>query len=442
MVGGGEGARHKASLLHKAGASLVMVAEQLHPSTEQFLSETGIRYLAQAYAPELLAECRLVVAAADEATNRQVAADARARGLFVNVVDTPDISDFFFASVVDRDPIIVAIGSDGRAPVMVRHVRALVESSLPASVGQLASLVERFRERVRQRFTSIEQRRRFWDFHLVGAAAEKVFSGRSDEADRILEQDLARPGQYAQGEVYLVGAGPGDPDLLTFKALRLMQQADVVLYDRLVSDEILERVRRESERICVGKGRNIYSVTQDNINEFMATLAGEGKRVLRLKGGDPFIFGRGGEELAYLADRGIPFQVVPGITAASGCAAYAGIPLTHREYAQSVRFITGHRVGGELNFDWQEFVKPAQTLVFYMGLNGLELICAKLLEYGMPPDMPAALVEKGTRVDQRVFTGNLVDLPAIVREAEAQAPTLLIVGEVVSLHQQLAWWHI
>jgi uroporphyrin-III C-methyltransferase/precorrin-2 dehydrogenase/sirohydrochlorin ferrochelatase len=443
VVGGGEGARHKANLLLKYGAELVIVAEHLHASTEQLIDQHSLTYLNQAYSPDQLENIRLVIAAGDSDLNRRVSEDARRLGIFVNAVDMPDLSDFFFPSIVDRDPITIAVGSDGSSPVLVRHIRAHLESILPARLGELGQLVAKYRDQVRERFPVLDLRRRFWDKHMQGVTAELVYSGRMGEASNLIETSLAAEessNSDAKGEVYLVGAGPGDPDLLTFKALRLMQKADVVLYDRLVSNEVLELVRRESELISVGKGRNIYSITQDNINESLAKLALQGKRVLRLKGGDPFIFGRGGEELEYLANLGISFQVVPGITAASGCASYAGIPLTHREHAQSVRFITGHSVGGALNLDWEEYVKPNQTLVFYMGLNGLEVICNKLVEFGISCKTPIALIEKGTRIDQRVFVSNLAELPDMVRNAGAQAPTLIIVGAVVGLHHKLSWW--
>lgn len=443
VVGGGEGARHKANLLHKAGAQVSILAESLHPSTEQFVADSGVIHLHSSYQSKYLEGVRLVVAAEEDELNRRIAQDARDKGIFVNAVDMPEISDFYFPSIVDRNPITIAIGSGGASPVLVRHTRAMLETWLPPKLGGLGELVASVKDKARAKFPDLDLRRRFWDRHLQGRAAELVYSDRLNDAKALIDSELESieaDSVSKVGEVYLVGAGPGDPDLLTFKALRLMQQADVVLYDRLVSPEILEMVRRESELIAVGKGRNIYSITQENINESLADLALEGKRVLRLKGGDPFIFGRGGEELEHLVGRGVPFQVVPGITAASGCATYAGIPLTHRNHAQSVRFITGHRVGGELNFDWSEFVKEDQTLVFYMGLNGLEYICEKLREVGLAADAPIALVEKGTRSEQRVFVSDITNLPKIVREAKAEAPTLIIVGSVVTLHKELNWW--
>ncbi len=441
VVGGGDIAAHKARMLLRAGAQIELVAPELAASTRELVEAGAIRYRQRRFLATDLAGKRLVIIATNQpALNAEIARAADSANLLVNVVDQPDLSNVIFPSIMDRSPLVVAIGSDGQAPVLVRQLRARLESLVPAAYGDLAALVGRFRQRVRDKFPGLDKRRRFWDAHLQGQVAEDVFAGRIDLAERRLEQALAEDAKgLEQGEVYLVGGGPGDPDLLTFRALRLMQQCDLVLYDRLVSPAVLDLVRRESERIYVGKERNPYSITQDNINQALVDFAREGKRVLRLKGGDPFIFGRGGEEMAYLAEQKITFQVVPGITAASGCAAYAGIPLTHRELAQSVRFITGHRVGGELNLQWREFVQPGQTLVFYMGLNGLESICEKLIEYGMAAEMPAALVEKGTLPEQRVILGSLADLPEKVRASGAEAPTLIIVGEVVRLHAVLNW---
>lgn len=439
VVGGGDIAVHKARMLARAGAELRMVAVQFSPEAEAFITEQNISRTQRAYEVADLEHVRLVIAATDsERVNAQIAEDARALGLLINVVDKPNLSNVIFPSILDRSPLTIAVGSDGSAPVLVRLLRARLETLIPASYGKLANLVSEFRDRVRAVYPDMEKRRRFWDKHLQGRVAELAFAGREEQAAQILKRCLFEDVEdFAEGEVYLVGAGPGDPDLLTFRALRLMQQADVVLYDRLVSEAVLDLVRRESEKIYVGKDKNPYSITQENINQVMVEWAAQGKRVLRLKGGDPFIFGRGGEEMEYLAQHGVSFQVVPGITAASGCASYAGIPLTHRDYAQSVRFITGHKVGGELNLEWREFVQLGQTLVFYMGLNGLETICNKLVEFGMAASTPVALIEKGTLPEQRVFIGTLSDLPDRVRAAGAEAPTLIIVGEVVRLHEVL-----
>jgi uroporphyrin-III C-methyltransferase / precorrin-2 dehydrogenase / sirohydrochlorin ferrochelatase len=324
--------------------------------------------------------------------------------------------------------------------VLARLIRAKIETWIPATYGQLAGLAKRFRAQVKGLLPDVQQRRVFWEDVFQGQIAESVFAGKLHEAERLLTQKVAGAIPQALGEVYLVGAGPGDPDLLTFRALRLMQQADVVLYDRLVAPAIIELCRRDAERIYVGKQRSAHSVPQDQINQRLVTLAKEGKRVLRLKGGDPFIFGRGGEEIEELAAQGIPFQVVPGITAASGCAAYAGIPLTHRDYAQSVRFVTGHLKDGSCDLSWAELTASSQTLVFYMGLVGLPVICQQLIAHGRAASTPAALIQQGTTSNQRVFTGTLANLPELVAQHNVHAPTLVIVGEVVQLREKLAWF--
>jgi uroporphyrin-III C-methyltransferase / precorrin-2 dehydrogenase / sirohydrochlorin ferrochelatase len=440
VVGGGEIARHKASMLLKANAKIRMVAPEIHPSTQTLLdNEPNITLLQREFQESDLDDIKLVIAATDSRhVNGHVAELAKARNIWVNAVDMPELGNLIFPSIVDRSPMVIAVGSGGRSPVLVRLLRARIETLIPSTYGNLSALVGEMKERVKKAFPNVDIRRRFWDLNLQGAAGTAALNGDIDQARTLLERALSKGDVNLQGgEVYLVGGGPGDPDLLTFKALRLMQQADVVMYDRLVSKPVLELVRREAERIYVGKEKNPYSITQENINEKLAEYAERGLRVLRLKGGDPFIFGRGGEELVYLAERGVPFQVVPGITAASGCSAYAGIPLTHRDHAQSVRFITGHQKGGKYNLNWKEFVTPNQTLVFYMGLAGLEEICEKLIEYGLDQHTPAALVEKGTSPAQRVIVSDIKHLPADVRKADAKAPTLIIIGTVVNLREEL-----
>ena len=445
IVGGGEIACHKARMLSQAAPRLTLVAPRLHPATATLLQSLNCTHHARSYQPTDLAGAALVIAATDdEALNAQIAAAADAAGILVNAVDMPGIGNVTFPSIVDRSPLVIAVGSGGRAPVLVRLLRARLETLIPASYGTLAELVGTLRQRVKKLLPNLDLRRRFWDHHLQGQAADQALSGDLAGAKQTLNNALKQLNpnspqrqELERGEVYLVGAGPGDPDLLTFRALRLMQQADVVLYDRLVAKPVLDLVRREAERIYVGKDRNPYSITQENINQALLDQARAGKRVLRLKGGDPFIFGRGGEELESLAAAQIPFQVVPGITAASGCAAYAGIPLTHRDHCQSVRFITGHHRNGKLDLPWKELVSPSQTLVFYMGLNGLEEICHRLQEHGLDPKMPAALIEKGTAPHQRIFATTLANLPQKVRQANAKAPTLIIIGTVVTLHKKL-----
>jgi uroporphyrin-III C-methyltransferase/precorrin-2 dehydrogenase/sirohydrochlorin ferrochelatase len=356
------------------------------------------------------------------------------------VVDNPKLCSFIMPAIIDRSPLMIAVSSGGAAPVFARLVRARLESTIPAAYGKLAQLSEHFRAQVKARFAQANDRRGFWERVLQGRIAELIFSGREAEAYAATETALAAAEPATVGEVYLVGAGPGDPDLLTFRALRLMQQADVLVYDRLVSSAILDLARRDAERIYVGKERNFHTLRQEEINRLLADLAKQGRRVCRLKGGDPFIFGRGGEEIDTLAAEGIPFQVVPGITAATGCAAYAGIPLTHRDYAQACMFVTGHLKDNSMNLNWAALCQPHQTIVIYMGLTGLDILCKELIEHGLPAVLPAALIEQGTLPQQRVFSGTLATLPSLVAGQDIRAPTLIIVGEVVRLRAKFGWY--
>lgn len=441
VVGGGEIALRKARLLADAGGVLRVVAPDVDGQLAALAREGGGEVLVRGYQAVDLVGCRLVIAATDDpGLNAQVSADAQALSVPVNVVDAPALCTVIFPAIVDRSPLVIAVSSGGDAPVLARLIRAKLEAWIPSAYGELAGLAARFRHKVKSLYPDVNQRRGFWETVFQGPIAERQLAGQGAEAERLLQAMVDGAPVQQGGEVYLVGAGPGDPDLLTFRALRLMQQADVVLYDRLVAPTIIDMCRRDAERIYVGKRRADHSVPQDQINRLLVDLARQGKRVLRLKGGDPFIFGRGGEEIEELAEHGIPFQVVPGITAASGCSAYGGIPLTHRDYAQSVRFVTGHLKDGTSNLPWHDLVAPAQTLVFYMGLVGLPTICAELIRHGRAASTPAALVQQGTTRNQRVFTGTLADLPDLVAQHEVHAPTLVIVGEVVQLRDKLAWF--
>ena len=443
VVGGGAVAARKVRLLEQAGAAVTVVAPVLCAALAEEAARGRIGHVQREFRPEDLDGPVLVVAATDrEAVNRQVSEEARARRIPVNVVDSPALCTCIMPSILDRSPVMVAVSTGGKAPVLGRLLRARLETLIPSAYGRLASLAESYRAAVKRRLPDGEQRRRFWEDMLNGPLAEMVFAGRDGEARAQLDHALAdHAGQGAPtGEVYLVGAGPGDPDLLTFRALRLMQQAEVVVHDRLVAPAIVDLARRDAERIYVGKERNNHVVPQGQINRLLVDLAKQGKRVLRLKGGDPFIFGRGGEEIEILAEEGIPFQLVPGVTAASGCASYAGIPLTHRDYAQSCVFATGHLKDGSLDLNWTQLVQPRQTAVFYMGLTGIAVICRQLVAHGMSPGTPAALVERGTHREQRVLIGTLETLPKIVTESQVRAPTLTIVGDVVRLHDRLKWF--
>lgn len=443
LVGGGAIALRKARLLVASGAQLQVIAPDIDSELLALILQNKGSYTLHSYQSADLQGHVLVVAATDNiAINQQVAIDAQACNIPVNVVDNPTLSSVIFPAIVDRSPVIVAVSSSGSSPVLTRLLRAKLETILPSRYAKLAQLAERFRDKVKQHFTHSQQRRIFWEKALQGPIAEQVLAGREQQAEEALQQLLDTTEDLSPiGEVYLIGAGPGDPDLLTFRALRLMQQADVVLYDRLVAPSIIELCRRDADRIYVGKQRNNHALPQENINLLLVDLAKQGKRVVRLKGGDPFIFGRGGEEIETLAEHNIPFQVVPGITAASGCAAYAGIPLTHRDYAQSVRFVTGHLKDNSIDLPWQELVAKGQTVVFYMGLVGLPTICQQLIKHGQSPDTPIALVEQGTTEQQRVFTGTLACLPTKIADQQVKAPTLIIVGDVVKLRDTLAWFN-
>jgi uroporphyrin-III C-methyltransferase/precorrin-2 dehydrogenase/sirohydrochlorin ferrochelatase len=398
--------------------------------------------VADAFAPALLDGKDAVIVVEDGATVAQPVVDAaRARHIPVNVADKPGLCSFILPSIIDRSPIMVAISSGGESPVLARMLRARLETLIPAAYGRLSALASRYKDRVREAIQPA-QRRAFWEKVFLSPVAEMVFSGRDNEAEQTLEAMIREGTEHdiSRGEVYLVGAGPGNPDLLTFRALRLMQQADVIVYDRLVSPPILDMCRRDAERIYVGKERDDHAVPQEEINLMLVRLAKEGKRTLRLKGGDPFIFGRGGEEIETLVEHGVPFQVVPGITAAAGVASYAGIPLTHRDYAQSVAFVTGHLKENTFNMNWEGIARQDQTIVIYMGLKGLPLLCEALIKHGLKSDTPAAIIQHGTLPTQRVITGTLDTLPSLAEAAQLKPPTLIIVGNVVKLREKLGWY--
>lgn len=443
LVGGGAIALRKARLLCRAGALVEVVAPDVDQALEDLVGEHDGCVVIGNFKPQDIEDKALVVAATDnEKINAEVSALCHARHVPVNVVDNPALCSFIMPSIVDRSPLMIAISSGGQSPVLARLLRSAIESMIPAAYGKLAEFVGRFREAVKDKLDDERVRRHFWENVLEGPVGELVLAGKQPAAEAMLQNQLNAVDPTGKvGEVYLVGAGPGDPDLLTFRALRLMQSADVVLYDRLVSQPIIDKVRRDAELIYVGKARNQHTLPQDDINTQLIRLARQGKRVVRLKGGDPFIFGRGGEEIEGLAREGIPFQVIPGITAASGCACYAGIPLTHRDYAQSVRFITGHLKDGSIDLEWDQLVSATQTVVFYMGLVGLRVICSQLIAHGRAAGTPIAMVEKGTTPQQRVIIGTLATLPDIIDGLEVHAPTLLIVGEVVRLHDNLGWFN-
>jgi len=447
VVGGGKVAARKIALLLKAGAQVQVVAPELCREVNEMAQTGKIKHFDRSFDEKDICDTGacdsvLVIAAtSNQAVNQRISELAKARSMPVNVVDQPHLCSFIMPSIVDRSPIQIAISTGGTSPVLARLLRTRLESYIPAAYGKLAQLVDGFRSKVIDKFPKSEQRRYFWEVILEGRVTELLFQGNEHAARHALQKAIDEDFAEEAGEVYLVGAGPGDPDLLTFRALRLMQRADVVVYDRLVSQGILDLVRRDAELVYVGKERNNHAVPQENINQCLVRYAKEGKRVLRLKGGDPFIFGRGGEEIETLKENNVNFQVVPGITAAAGCSSYSGIPLTHRDYAQSCIFVTGHLKDGTVNLNWKALAHKNQTIVFYMGLQAVTVIHKELVANGLSDDTPAALIEQGTTENQRVHIGNLATLAEIVEREQVKAPTLIIVGDVVTLHDKLKWFN-
>ncbi|MDG2106509.1 MAG: siroheme synthase CysG [Gammaproteobacteria bacterium] len=445
LIGGGEVAERKLDLLLKANASVTIVSPEFTSYIEELFVNKNINPVKDYYNVKYLtsASFAFVIAATnDESLNEQIAKDANDNKILVNVVDKPKICDFIFPSILERGPITVAVSTGGASPVLARMLRTKLETMIPGAYGRLAKIVSENRIPVRKKLVNSKSNGIFWEQMLNGKFLELVLSGQDEEAVKFLniEIDNFDEQKKGEGEVYLVGAGPGDPDLLTFRALRLMQQADVALYDRLVHPSIIDLIRRDAEKIYVGKQRDNHTVRQEEINALLVKYAKEGKRVLRLKGGDPFIFGRGGEEIDSLVDNNISFQVVPGITSASGCSAYSGIPLTHRDHAQSCIFVTGHLKKGKLDLNWEKLIQPNQTIVFYMGLVSINIICSQLIKFGLDPKTPCALVEQGTTRNQKVYTSTVDEMNNLVEKEKPSAPTIFIIGHVVTLREKLNWY--
>lgn len=444
MVGGGATATRKTDLLCRAGARVRLVAPSISDALRTRSGTDELELVERGFQDEDLRGVSLVIAATnDRGLNRHVSELARLQRLPVNVVDDPELCSFIMPAIVDRSPLMIAVSSGGAAPVLARLVREKLEASIPEGYRRMARMAAKLRGDVKAKFSDLTARRRFWERVFTGPIAEQIMCASEEEGHALVYDALhgaTTDAGQSMGEVYLVGAGPGDPELLTFRALRLMQQADVVVYDRLVAPAVLDKVRRDAERIYVGKAANRHTLPQADINRVLVEQASLGHRVVRLKGGDPFVFGRGGEEIETLKAAGIPFQVVPGITAALGCAAYSGIPLTHRDYAHGCLFVTGHMKDGALSLPWASMVQPNQTVVVYMGLGALPLLAQGLTDHGLPPDWPVALIQEGTTEQQRVVTGTLENIPDLAKEAGLQSPTLVIVGEVVALRDKLSWY--
>nr|WP_305465174.1 siroheme synthase CysG [Photobacterium leiognathi] len=437
VVGGDDSAWRKTRMLLKAGADVRVIAPTLNADFTAALAQGQIQHVGEIFSPDDLDGIFLAIAATDrKSVNALVYQSANQRQVLVNVVDDTQRCSFIVPSIVDRSPIIIAISSSGQAPVLARLLREKLEALLPQHLGRMATIAGNFRQRLSQTVSSFSARRYFWEQAFNGRFGDLVAAGREQEAEQELEAltHQAPP----QGQVALIGAGPGDAGLLTLRALQLMQQADVVLYDYLVSDEVMDLVRRDAELVCVGKKAGFHSVPQEETNRLIVHYAKQGKRVVRLKGGDPFVFGRGGEELEVLFDADIPFQVVPGITAAAGATAYAGIPLTHRDYAQTAMFVTGHLKPDGDTLDWSTLARGKQTLVIYMGLMKSSHIQQQLLEHGRGADTPIAIIERGTQKTQKVLKGQLSELAQLAQHAAS--PSLIVVGEVVNLSTKLDWF--
>lgn len=445
IVGGGAVAARKADLFIKAGAMVTVIAPELKTEMKYHLSHGKIVWQMDEFSAEIvenITKPQYVISATDEeAVNQAVYHYCKQHEIPVNVADQTEYCDFILPAIVDRSPMTIAISTGGRSPVLARVMKARLESFIPAGIGRVTDLVGRYRQKVKNAIQCLDGRKAFWEKLLDSSFIDKTSQGRIEDAEAFIEQEIASVERHGQelpnGEVYLIGAGPGDPDLMTFKGLRLLQQADVILYDRLVAPEIIEMARREAERIYVGKKDKWHKVEQLDISQMMVNLAKEGKRVARLKGGDPYIFGRGAEEAEILVKNGVPFEVVPGITAAAGCSAYAGFPLTHREFAQSVSLVTGHQQAGAEGIDYARLANSGDTMVFYMGIKNAPKIQAGLVKHGMNPQTPAAIIEKGTTPEQKVTVTTLDKLALTIEQNDIKPPALLVVGEVINVRKRL-----
>ncbi len=441
VVGGGSVAARKVALLRRSGAQVRVIAPELCSELQALVERGELRWLADEFRAELLQPARLVIAATDDdQVNAAVAAAAKARGIIVNAVDQPALGDAIVPAIVSRGELTVAIGSGGQAPVLARRLRARIESLLPTRTGDLLALLSKHRGQIRERYPDLGQRRRWYDELLDGEIPRLIEAGLGEMAEQRLQATLRAEPLPSVGSVALVGAGPGDPGLLTIAALRELQGADVIVHDQLVSAEVLDLARRDAERIAVGKRAGGHSVAQQDIESLLIDLARSGRQVVRLKGGDPLIFARGGEELSALHAAGVPFRVVPGISAVQACAAYSGIPLTDRRHAQALRLVTAHCRGSIDAVDWSALAGGGETLAFYMGVREAPRIQSRLIAHGLPESTPVACVENGSRPQQRVLLGTLGLTAAMLRQAQVQSPALLIVGDVSQYAAQHHWF--
>ncbi len=443
VVGGGDVALRKIEMLLRADAKITVIASKLCKQLQDYQKLKKIHVKIKTFEKNDLVRSVLIIAATDnKKINLLVSKTAQGLNIPVNVVDEPSLCTFTMGSIIDRSPLLIAISSEGNAPVLAKFIREKIEALIPHSFSKLASIMGSMRDTVKGRYESSQSKRIFWENFIDHPLVRQFLNQTKKLSDKQLMTLVKRNKlQKKQGEVFLVGGGPGDPDLLTFRALHLMQRSDICLYDKLISKDVLNLVRRDAELIYVGKEEDRHTVPQEKINQLLIKLAKKGNRVLRLKGGDPFIFGRGGEEIEMLMEHKIPFQVVPGITAANGISSYAGIPLTHRDYAQSCIFVTGHMKDEKLTLEWGSLAKPNQTVVIYMGLLALSQICEQLIKHGAPKSLPIAVVEQGTTSEQRVITGRLLNITQKVKQEKLKSPSLIIIGNVVKLRRKLNWFN-
>lgn len=444
VVGGGAIAERKIESLLLAGADITVIAKSFSPSIQEWHEQEKLSISSESFYDELLDNFVLTIAATDDrALNQSIAQAAEQRHRLVNVVDTADLCNFHVPSIIDRGLLQIAISTAGAAPALGRKIRADIEQRLDRSMGSLIALVARFRQAIKEAYPKLNERREFYETLPKSLVSAHLRRNDEESAAKALNAMLSKPQQSEpqKGFVTLVGAGPGDAGLLTLHGFQALQSADVVLYDQLVSKEVLQLIRRDAETICVGKSAGKHSYTQEEIHELLVEQANRGLQVVRLKGGDPFIFGRGGEELQHLKQHDIAYRVIPGITAASACAAYNGIPLTHRDYAQSVRFITAHCKNSEDNVDWASLAASNQTLAVYMGVAQLQKLRDKLVTHGRSLSTPFAIVENGSRLNQRVITGTLANLPETAKREQVQSPALLLLGEVTAFADELSWFN-
>ena len=441
VVGGGDIAERKINLIIKANANVEVLARNFSHNVEQLIIKKKLKKIKKTLdISSLGSNYSLIIAATDnKQINKKLFNFAKKNNILINVVDQPELCTCTFGSIVERGDLVIAISTGGSAPVFARNLREKFETLLPQSTKQLIDFSSSIREKVIRSFSQFNKRRIFWELFFEAFATKKNIT--KSNLTKLSNQLIKSLRNKNSGEVFLVGAGPGDPELLTLRALHLIQKADVCIYDNLVSKEILELVRRDAHMIYAGKLRNNHTIEQKEINKLLVTYAKKGLRVLRLKGGDPFMFGRGGEEISELMTKKIKFQVVPGITAASGVSAYAGIPLTHRDYSQSCTFITGHEKNGELNINWNNLTNENQTIVIYMGLNSLQTIAQNLIDSGMRKNMPIALVQEGTTENQKVVVSTISRVNTKILKTDIQSPVIIIIGEVVKLRKTIKWFN-